>query len=129
MFGSSLLLDVCRRALSYLRYLCMFGSSLLPVVCRRALSYLCYLSLFTHGDIRHILYCVFLRLVCPMLPVSLDCTFFIPSSVFSNVYLLVSLDCTILISNSVFSNVFFLFCIHTIISSSLIVMGWKSLKR
>ena len=38
----------------------------------------------------HIVLCfcfVFLRLVCPMLPVSLDCTFFIVPSVFSSVYL------------------------------------------
>ena len=38
----------------------------------------------------HIVLCfcfVFLRLVYPMLPVSLDCPFFIASSVFSDVYL------------------------------------------
>ena len=35
-------------------------------------------------------YIVFLRLVCPVLPVSLDCPFFIAPSVFSNIYLLTS---------------------------------------
>ena len=53
-------------------------------------------------------YCVvfFLRLVYPMLPVSLDCQFLIAPSVFSNVYLSVSLDCQFLIAPSVFSNVY-----------------------
>jgi hypothetical protein len=37
----------------------------------------------------HILCCVFLRLVYPMLPVSLDCPFFIAPSVFSNIYFVV----------------------------------------
>jgi hypothetical protein len=32
-------------------------------------------------------YCVFFRLVYPMLPVSLDCSFLMAPSVFSNVYL------------------------------------------
>jgi hypothetical protein len=38
----------------------------------------------------HIMLCfcfIFLRLVYPMLPVSLDCPFFIAPSVFSNLYL------------------------------------------
>jgi hypothetical protein len=34
-----------------------------------------------------VLCCVFLRIVCRVLPVSLDCPFLIASSVFSNVYL------------------------------------------
>jgi hypothetical protein len=46
-----------------------------------------YLCLFAHSDVQHILYCVFLRLVYPRLPVSLDCPFFIALSVYSNVYL------------------------------------------
>ena len=41
------------------------------------MSYLRYLCLFTYGGVQHILCCVcfFLRLVFPMLPVSLDCSF------------------------------------------------------
>ena len=43
------------------------------------MSYLCYLCLLAYSGIRHILCCVFyfvfLRLVNPMLPVSLDCPF------------------------------------------------------
>ena len=56
------------------------------------MSYLRYLCLFVHSGVQHILCCVFvfycLRLVYPMLPVSLDCPFLIAPSVFSNVYLL-----------------------------------------
>jgi len=37
----------------------MFGSSLPPVVCRRAVSYLRYLCLFAHNGVQHILCCVF----------------------------------------------------------------------
>jgi hypothetical protein len=43
---------------------------------------------------------VFLRLVYPILPVSLNGPFFIASSVFYNVYLSVSLDCSFLIAPS-----------------------------
>ena len=39
-----------------------------------------------NSGVQHILYCVFLRLVYPMLPVSLNCQFFIASLVFSSVY-------------------------------------------
>jgi hypothetical protein len=49
---------------------------------------------------------VCLRLMCLLLPVSLDCPFLIDPSVFSNVYLPVSLDCPFLIAPSVFSNVY-----------------------
>ena len=49
------------------------------------MSYLPCLSLFTFSDVHHILCCVCLRIVCPVLPVSLDCSFFIAHSVFSNV--------------------------------------------
>ena len=47
-----------------------------------------YLCLSAHSGFQHILYCVFvcLRLVYPMLPVSLDCPLLIVPSVFSNVY-------------------------------------------
>jgi hypothetical protein len=76
----------------------MFCSSLSPVVCRRAhvllmlfvgrlMSYWYYLCLFVYSDVQHIFCCVFLRLVYPMLPVSLDCPFLIAPSIFSNVYL------------------------------------------
>ena len=51
------------------------------------MSYLCYLCLFANSGIQHILSCVFLRLVYPMLLVSLDCPFLIAPSVFCNVYL------------------------------------------
>jgi hypothetical protein len=49
---------------------------------------------------------VCLRHVYPNLPVSLDCSYLIVHSVFSNVYLPVSLDCPYLIAPSVFSNVY-----------------------
>ena len=45
------------------------------------------LCLFTNSGVQYILCCVFLRLVYPMLPVSLDCQFLIVPSVFSKVYL------------------------------------------
>jgi hypothetical protein len=54
------------------------------------MSYLRYLCLFAHSGIQHIL-CSFLffrlRLVYPMLPVSLGYPFFFAPSAFSNVYL------------------------------------------
>jgi hypothetical protein len=62
----------------------MFGSSLPPVVGRRDHVY--SLCLFAHSSARHILCCIFLLLVYPVLPVSLDCPLFIATSVFSNVY-------------------------------------------
>ena len=46
-----------------------------------------YLCLFAHSGVQHIVCCVFLRIVYPVLPVSLDCPFLIAPSVFSNVYL------------------------------------------
>ena len=63
----------------------IFGSSLSSVVGER-MSYLRYLCLFVHSGVQHILRCVFLRLVYPMSPVSLDCHFLIAPSVFANVY-------------------------------------------
>jgi hypothetical protein len=55
------------------------------------MSYLCYLCLFAHSGVQHIIvlsFCfTFLRLVYPMLPVSVNCQFVIAPSVFSNVYL------------------------------------------
>ena len=52
--------------MSYLRYLCLFA--------------------YTCSGVQHIF--VFLRLVYPMLPVSLDCPFLIAPSVYYNIYLL-----------------------------------------
>jgi hypothetical protein len=65
----------------------MFGSSLPWVVCGRShVFYLRYVCLLAHSGVQHILSCVFLRIVNPMLPVFLDCAFLIAPSVFSNVY-------------------------------------------
>ena len=52
------------------------------------MSYLRYLCLFGYNGVQYILCCVFvfLRLVYPMLPVSLDCPFLIAPSVLSNIY-------------------------------------------
>ena len=92
----------------------MFGSFLPPVVCRRShvlftlcsvrlylqlfvgglLSYLCLFA-YTRSGVGHTLCCVFLRLVCPMLQVFLDCPFLIVRSVFSNVYLMQTLCCLV----------------------------------
>jgi len=50
----------------------------------------------------HIVLCflfVFLRLVYPMLPVSLDCPFLITPSVFSSVYLLLIQNISLLLSH------------------------------
>ena len=55
------------------------------------MSYLRYLCLLAHSDVQHILYGFFLpffaclRLVYPMLAVSLDCPFSIAPLVFSKV--------------------------------------------
>jgi len=54
------------------------------------MSYFRYLCLLTNNGAQHILCCifvfVFLCLVSSVLPVSLDCPFFIELSVFSNIY-------------------------------------------
>ena len=57
------------------------------------MSYLRYLCLFVYSGVQHILCCVFvfLRLVYPMVPVSLGCPFLIAPSVFSNVYLAITI--------------------------------------
>jgi hypothetical protein len=58
------------------------------------MSYLRYLCLLVYSGVHNILcsvfaFCVFfLCLACRMLPVSLNCPFWIAPSVFSNVYLL-----------------------------------------
>ena len=51
------------------------------------MSYLRYLCLLAYSGIVLCFCFVFVRLVYPMLPVSLDCSFFIASSIFSSVYL------------------------------------------
>ena len=76
--------------MSYLHYLYLFGWSLPPVVCRMA-HVLFTLSVFVYViGAQHILCCVFvfLCLVYPMFPVSLDCLFLIDPSLFSDIYLL-----------------------------------------
>ena len=50
------------------------------------MSYLCYLCLFVYSDVFFVLFVFVLCLVYPMLPVSLNCSFLLPPSVFSNVY-------------------------------------------
>ena len=50
------------------------------------MSYLLYLCLFVYSGVQHILCFVFLSLVYPMLPVSLNCLFLIAPSVFFNFY-------------------------------------------
>jgi len=50
------------------------------------MSYLRYVCFVEHGGVQHILSCVFLCLVYPMLPGSLNGPYFIAPSVFANVY-------------------------------------------
>ena len=55
------------------------------------MSYLRYLYLFPYSRVQHILWWVLVfgfypRLVCTVLPVSLNCPFLIAPSLFSNVY-------------------------------------------
>ena len=69
----------------------VFGSSFPPVVCRRAYVFTLFMFLFicVWWCPTHIVPCfsfVFLRIVCPVLPVSQDYPFLIDLSVFSNVY-------------------------------------------
>ena len=72
----------------------MFGSSLSPVVCEGLMTYLRYVCLLAYTVVFNT-YCVMLfvllvsvlRLVYPMLPVSLDCPFLIAPLVLSNIYL------------------------------------------
>ena len=70
----------------------MFGSSLPLVVCRRVhVLFTLYVFVYVYWCPTHNVVCfcfVCLRLVYPMLPVSLDCPFVIAPSVFSNLYLL-----------------------------------------
>jgi hypothetical protein len=70
------------------RIITMFGSSLSPVGFMSNLRYLCLLR---HSSVQHILCCILfvivLCLVYLVLPVSLDGSFAIASSVFSTIYL------------------------------------------
>ena len=53
------------------------------------MSYLRYLCLFAYSGVQHILCCIFvsgLRLVYPMLPVSMECSFLIAPSAFFHIY-------------------------------------------
>ena len=73
------------------RIITMFGTSLSPVVCRRThVLFTLFVFVCVYWCPTHIVLClcvVFLHFVYHMLPVSLDCHFFITPSVFSNVYL------------------------------------------
>ena len=64
----------------------MLGLSLLPVVCRRVHVLFALIVFFAYSGVQHILCCVFLHIMYPMLTVSLDCPFLIVPSVFSNAY-------------------------------------------
>jgi hypothetical protein len=72
----------------------MFGSSLPPVVCRRAhVLFTLFVFVCIEWCPTPIVLCfcfVFLHLVYPKLPVSLDCPFFYAPSVFSNVHIFTS---------------------------------------
>ena len=77
-------MSVTISACSVRLYLQLFVGGLMP--------YLRYLCLLAYSGVQHISGCVafcfvFLRLVYPMLPVSLDCSFAIALLVFSDVYL------------------------------------------
>ena len=65
----------------------MFGSSFLPVVCSRAyVLFICVCLLIVVSNTYCVMFCfIFLRLVYPMLPFSLDCPFMTAPSVFSKV--------------------------------------------
>jgi hypothetical protein len=78
-----------------------------------------YLCLLAYSDVQHILCCV----CVPYVLVSVDCPFFIASSVFSNVYLKVC------IASSLFSNVYIKVCIASSLFSNVyikvcILMFW-----
>ena len=85
--GQPLLLDVM---FSFCTFFAKQGCSVrlyIQLFVGGLLSYLRYLCLFAHSGVQYILCCgfFFLRLVYPMLPVSLDCPFFNCPFVFSNV--------------------------------------------
>jgi hypothetical protein len=60
----------------------------LRLIVKGGISCLGFLFLLAHSGVQHIMLCfVFLRLLYPVLPVSLDGPFLVVPSVFSNVYL------------------------------------------
>jgi hypothetical protein len=71
-----------------LKWGCNDSNHYLQLFVGGCMSYLHYLFLFVYSGVQHILCFVFLRLVYPILPVSLDYPFLISPSVFSNVYLI-----------------------------------------
>jgi hypothetical protein len=70
----------------------MFGLYLPPVVCRRAhILFTLFVFVWVWWSPTHVLLCfcfVFLRIMYPVLLVSLDCLFFITPSVLCNFYYL-----------------------------------------
>ena len=56
----------------------MFVGGIMSCLC-----YLCCLCLFTYNDVQHIVCCVFPCIVCPVLPVPLDCSIVIAPSRYS----------------------------------------------
>ena len=74
---------MCLSVLSFL-IKTMFGSSLPQLFTGGFMSYL--RDLFAHSGVQHIVCCVFLHFVYPVLTVSLDFSFLIALSVLSNVY-------------------------------------------
>ena len=68
----------------------MFGLYLFPVVCRRVhILFTLFVFVWVWWSPTHVVLCfcfAFLRIMYPMLPVSLDCLFFIIPSVFYNFY-------------------------------------------
>jgi hypothetical protein len=95
---------------SNFRIKAMFGSYLPLVICGKdhvLFALLVFVRVLWCSTHFVLCFCsVILRLVYPMLPVSLDCRMLFTLSVFSNVYLPVSLDCPMLFILSVFSNVY-----------------------
>ena len=87
----------------------MFGSSLTAVICRRVhVLFTLFVFVCVQWCLTHIVLCsnfVCLRLVYPMLPVSLCCVVFV--FVLCTLMLSVSLECPFVIVPSVFSNVYF----------------------
>jgi hypothetical protein len=97
----------------------MFDSSLPPVMCRRGRVFFYVICvLFAHSGVQHVIIVlclcfISLRLIYPMLQVSVDCQFLIDASVFSNVYLLInilSMSCfclfvLLMVPNATFNNV------------------------
>jgi len=75
----------------YLSYLCLFGSSLPTVVCRRehVFFYVICVCILVSNTFYVVIFCfVCLSLVYSMLQLSLDCSFLIAHTDFSNVYAL-----------------------------------------